>query len=349
MGRIIDVELVPSAPGDPVLADGTPAPSGYGTAVLAASTAERLGVDVGGKVEGIVARTRHDRQESVRLPLAVIGVAPAGAFARDGVFVSSELIAAVEDFLDGRAVPALGWDGSAPRSNERAFAGFRLYARNLDDVAPLRRELREQGIDVRTSVADISLVKTLDRNLSAVYWIIAAIAIAGFGLSFATSVWANIDRKQREFSVLRLSGFRTKEIVWFPILQAVLTAVGAWLLSVVAFVVIQALLNGLLADEYRRRPACLPAARVAPGRRTRDYRAGGGHCRRFRRPARGAAGAFDRLARRVIHSATLRPIRRDRHRGEYFERRWGHWDFPICVQSGCNVVGATVPSCSPGP
>src|SRR5690606_1271299 len=126
----------------------------------------------------IVTRTRGGETETVRLPLEVAGIAPPAAFARDGLFVSGALLVAVEDFLDGRAVPELGWAGSAARSADRAFAGFRMYARTLDDVAVLRAHLLDQNIDVRTSVADISLVQTLDRNLGIVYWIIAGMAIA---------------------------------------------------------------------------------------------------------------------------------------------------------------------------
>ena len=55
---------------------------------------------------------------------------------------------------DGRAVPALGWEGAQPRNGERSFAGFRLYASTLADVAELERALRAQGIDARTNAAD---------------------------------------------------------------------------------------------------------------------------------------------------------------------------------------------------
>lgn len=247
VGRIIDVELIPSAAGDPVLGDALEPPTGYGAALLSAAAAERLRATAGDRVEGIVTRTRGGEVETVRVPLEVRGVAPHGAFARDGLFVSNELLVAVEDFLDGRAVPALDWEGGASRAADRAFAGFRMYARTLDDVARLRADLLEQNIDVRTSIADIALVQTLDRNLGIVYWIIAAMAIAGYCLSFATSVWANVDRKRRDFSVLRLTGFRTRDIVWFPIVQAAFTAAAAWLLACFAYFAIEALLNGLFA------------------------------------------------------------------------------------------------------
>jgi putative ABC transport system permease protein len=248
VGRIIDVELIPSAAGDPVLNEDTGSPSGYGEIVLATPSAERLSVEVGDRLEGLVTRTRRDRQESVRVPMTIVGIAPITAFARDGLFVSPELIAAIEDFLDGRAVPALEWEGAEARGADRAFASFRLYARGIEDVAGLRSDLIDQGIEVRTSIADIALVQTLDRNLSIVYWIIALIAISGYCLSFATSVWANVDRKRREFSVLRLTGFRTEGIVWFPILQAVFTAVLAWTLACIVFLAVQGMLNGLFAS-----------------------------------------------------------------------------------------------------
>ncbi len=248
VGRIIDVELVPSMPGDPVLPGDMVPPAGFSAAVIVSHTAaEKLGVDAGGRVEGIISRTRGGTQETVRLPLAVGDIAPHGAFARDALFVSPALIGAVEDFLDGRAVPALDWDGGPARVGPRSYASFRMYARGIDDVEGLRAHLAESRIDVRTSLADISLVRTLERNLGVAYWIIAVIAIAGFFISFATNVWANVDRKRREFSVLRLTGFRTGQIVWFPILQAALTAVLAWLLASLVYFGVESLLNALFA------------------------------------------------------------------------------------------------------
>lgn len=248
VGRIIDIELIPSGPGDPVLTDRSGMPNGFADVVLATTAAEKLAVGVGDQLEGMVTRTRQDRQESVRLSMNIVGIAPLSAFERDGLFVSTALMAAVEDFLDGRAVPTMSWEGTTPRSAGRSFASFRLYARGLEDVADLRTDLMQQNIEVRTSLADIELVQTLDRNLSIVYWIIAVMAIVGYCLSFATNVWANVDRKRREFSVLRLTGFRTEEIVWFPILQAAFTAMIAWLFASLAFFSVQGLLNALFSS-----------------------------------------------------------------------------------------------------
>lgn len=246
-GRIISVELIPSAAGDPVLT-GLDPPQGFNAVSLSLDAADKLSVAVGDSLEGIVSRTLGGEQQTELLPLTVSAVAPAAAFARDGMFVSHDLLMAVEDFRDGRAVPALGWSGAEATDATRYFAGFRLYARSLDDVADLRQGLMNQGIDVRSRLADIELVQSLDRNLSIVFWIIAGIAAVGYGLSFGSSVWANVDRKRRDFSVLRLTGFRTRAIMWFPILQAMLTGALGWLIATIVFFIVQAGLNALFAD-----------------------------------------------------------------------------------------------------
>lgn len=247
IGRIIQVELIPSGSGDPVLGS-LEAPSGNATVVASIAAAEKLGVSAGDTLEGILSRTYQGERETELLPLTVSGVAPAGAFQRDGLFVSQRLLVAVEDFRDGRAVPELGWDGSPADQGQRRYAGFRLYARDTADVAVLRQGLQAQGIDVRTRQADIDLVNALDRNLGIVFWIIAAIASLGYALSFGSSVWANVDRKQYDFSVLRLTGFRTRAIVWFPIIQAFLTALLGWAIASAAYFAVETGLNTLLAE-----------------------------------------------------------------------------------------------------
>ncbi len=247
-GRIVSVELIPSAAGDPVL-KGIEPPHGFHAVVLSLDAADKLGVAAGETIEGILSRTLGGEQQTVLLPLTVGAVASAAAYTRDGMFVSHDLLMSVEDFRDGRAVTALGWSGTAPTDAPRRFAGFRLYARSIDDVAGLRQGLMDRGIDVRSRLADIELVQALDRNLSIVFWIIAGIAALGYGFSLGSSVWANVDRKRREFSVLRLTGFRTHSIVWFPILQALMTGLLGWVVATIVFFGVQAGLNGLLADS----------------------------------------------------------------------------------------------------
>ncbi len=249
VGRIIDAELIPTAAGDPLFDQNVAVPVGLGQVIVSANAASKLGVTIGSRLDGILTRQLNDEQQTVIHVMTVTAVAGAGAFNRDGLFVSVDFLTAVEDFRDGRAVQAFGAAGAARPDASRDFAGFRLYARTINDVAELSSDLLRQQIDVRTKSADIDLVKALDRNLSIVYWIIAIIVISGFCLSFGTSLWANVNRKAREFSLLRLIGFNAQGIVWFPLIQALLTGALGWLLACVVYFLIQFALNGLFLDN----------------------------------------------------------------------------------------------------
>jgi putative ABC transport system permease protein len=246
--RIVPVELIASDHGDPLLAPDEPLPEGFSRVVLSRSSAEKLAVRPGNKLDGSLVRRYRGQQERVHLTLTVAAIAPERAFSRDGAFVSVQLLEALEDFRDGRAVPELDW-GGAPADTERSYPGFRLYARSISDVAGLRDAFAGVGIDVQTRVAEIEVVRRMDRNLTAIYWAIAVIGLVGFSLSLGASLWANVDRKRKQLSVLRLVGFRTNDIVWFPMVQALYTAIMGWVLAVSIYYATAWVINVMMAAQ----------------------------------------------------------------------------------------------------
>jgi len=248
-GRILSVELIPTAPGEPLLGEGMPTPGGLHQVVLSDGAARKLEVAAGERLDGSLARTFQGRSERVHLQLEVVGVARPAVFPRDGAFVPLDLLSALEEFRDGRAVPALGWEGDIGEDPLRTYPGFRLYARTVYDVAPLRDALAAQGVEVRTRAEDIDLVQSMDRNLTAVFWLVAAVGLVGFALSLGASLWANVERKRRELSVLRLVGFRTSEIVWFPVFQAGFTALLGWVTASLIYLGVEGSMNRMFADR----------------------------------------------------------------------------------------------------
>ena len=248
--RIVTVELIASGHGDPLLPPDSPIPQATSSVVLSQSAAEKLGVAPGDTLDGSLARRFRGKKERVHLPLSVAAIAPARAFSRDGAFVSLSLLEALEDFRDGRAVPELGWEGE-PADTNRTYPGFRLYARTIYDVAGLRDAFAELNVDVHTRSAEIELVQRLNRNLTAIYWAIAIVGLLGFSLSLGASLWANIDRKRKELSVLRLVGFRTGDIVWFPMVQALFTAILGWALAVAIYQTTAFVINDILAAQLK--------------------------------------------------------------------------------------------------
>ena len=231
-----------------MLPAGGSVPEGMDGVVLSQLAAEKLQVQAGDRINGSVVRQYRGRKERQHVELKVSGVAPVGAFAREGMFADVRLVEAIENYRDGREVPEFGWQGET-NPEERSYPGFRLYAKSIYQVAALKDDLTRQGVEVRTKAADIDLVMRMDRNLSLIYWAIAIIGLIGFSLSLGASLWANVDRKRKELSVLRLVGFRTGDIVWFPVTQAFYTGLLGWALAIGIYFVAAFAINNMLAEQ----------------------------------------------------------------------------------------------------
>ena len=244
----LTVEMLPTAAGDPLLA-GLPMPRGLDQIVLSHTAAEKLAARPGDWLETRFARQVAGQVEAQRTRLQVLAVLPLAAFARDGLFADLGLLEAAEDYRDGRAVPVLGWAGGEVGSSEqRVYPAFRLYARNLTDVEPLRVFFAGQNLLVSTQANTIAQVQSLSRNLSIVFWIIAGLALAGAFAAIFAATLAAVARKRRELSVLRLLGFSTAALLLFVLLQALYSAGFAAVLSVGLYGLAEAALNKLFVQ-----------------------------------------------------------------------------------------------------
>ena len=249
----LTLEMVPTAPGDPLL-KGLPMPNGLDQIVLSHTAAEKLAAWPGDWLESSFARQVAGRVEAQRTRLQVLAVLPLEVFARDGLFADLGLLEAAEDYRAGRAVAALGWAGDAVGvSEQRVYPAFRLYARNLTDVEPLRVYFAEQNLLVSTQAQTIAQVQSLSRNLSVVFWVICGLALAGAFAAIFAGALAAVARKRRELSVLRLLGFSTAALLLFVVMQALYSAGFAAVLSAGLYGLAEAGLNRLfvqVSGEY---------------------------------------------------------------------------------------------------
>ena len=258
-GSGVRVELIPTAPGDPLLEPGPATPPD--AVVLSVSAATRLRAAAGDALTGRLGRMRDGRRESAVLALTVTAVAPRTAFARDAAFVSLPLAVLVEDFQDGRAeVP--GTVAALPNVSRPEYAGFRLYARRLEDVPALDSALTTDGIEVVSRAADVSGLLRVDRNLQLLFGLVAGLGGLGFLVSLGAGLWANVERKRVPLAQLRFLGLRAGALRMFPVAQAaVLAMVGAVLalcVSYAAAAVVNQAFAGTLALD---RPLCV----ISPG------------------------------------------------------------------------------------
>lgn len=107
-------DLIPTAPGDPLLLENGGIVPKDGEAVLTAEAARRLGVGPGGEAVARVTRSRGGRTENVEVRLKVAAVldARAGSLAR--VYAPLSFVLDVEAYKEGYAAPARGWAGDTP-------------------------------------------------------------------------------------------------------------------------------------------------------------------------------------------------------------------------------------------
>jgi putative ABC transport system permease protein len=249
------VSMIPTGPGDPLLAEGMAAPTGLAELILSAPAARTLGAAAGDRLVARIDRRRGERDENTVWEVTVTGVLPEGILEEDAALVPLPLLVATEDYRDGLAVPALGWDGAPaatgdqPRS--RGYARFRLYAGSIYDVAGLAADLAAEGVVVRTQAVEIAAMQALDRNLTRVFWLIALIGSLGFLASLAANLLANVERKRRELAVVRLIGFPTRSLILFPVVQAVLVALIGAVAALLVYLPVAVALNTWFADSLR--------------------------------------------------------------------------------------------------
>ncbi|EPJ8754526.1 ABC transporter permease [Pseudomonas putida] len=229
-GRFADnVEVIPTRAGDPLLATDLSelAPD---QVILSERAAERLDAKVGDTLRLRVARRLNEVNERGERTLQVRAIVSSVRFARPAAFVSPELLMELEHYRDGYLVASLGASsGQALDALNVGYARARVYARDIDSVAPLERWLNEQRIETASRLAEINSVKAINHVLGLIFSVIAGAALIGCIASLVGAFLANIDRKRRHLAVLRLLGFSSPAVSAYVVLQALVLSLGGYL------------------------------------------------------------------------------------------------------------------------
>jgi putative ABC transport system permease protein len=252
-GSGVRVELLPTAPGDPLL-PGVAGP-GDDALVLSAAALQRLGLAVGDTVLASVPRSREGRREALTLSMRVSGAAPLSAAVREAAFATLPVLALTEDFLDGVAGPEARPDAAAA---PRPFAGFRLHAARLEDIPALDAALRAQGLEVASRAEAVAGLLRLDRNLALLVLAIAGAGGAGYLVSLGVGLWAQVERKRRDIALLSLLGLKRRALLMLPLVQAAAVALAGALLAFAIAAGVATTLNRAFAGTVAGdRPVCL--------------------------------------------------------------------------------------------
>jgi len=129
------------------------------------------------------------------------------------------------------------------------FRGFRLYTRTIDDVVPLARELKENGIEVIAQTESIERVRILDRGLTNIFRLVAVVGIAGGIAALIASLYAAVERKQQELSVMRLIGLSRLNVFLFPIYQGITMALMSMIVAMGGYFLLSAVINRVFSSD----------------------------------------------------------------------------------------------------
>ncbi|RKZ92473.1 MAG: ABC transporter permease [Candidatus Parabeggiatoa sp. nov. 1] len=131
------------------------------------------------------------------------------------------------------------------------YRGFRLYARSIDDIPTLYREFISQNMDVMTQVHEIEKVKVLDRGLTRIFWLVAIVGIVGGMAALIASLYASVERKKRDISVLRLMGLSRTQVFQFPIYQGITIAVISVVVAIGGYALLSSIINLVFAADLK--------------------------------------------------------------------------------------------------
>lgn len=248
-----NAEIIPTDKGDPIT---------YGLVLLSknqillsALSAEKMQASAGSHIKMAITRQLDGKLEKGITVLEVMGIIPENRYNRAAAFVSLDLLIAMEDFYDGYQSDIFKTStGQLNPLNHTSFARARIYANELDNVAPLAFKLREKHIETRTQSNAIENVKAIDRVLNFIFSVIAITAGIGCILSFSGSFLSNIERKRKDIAFMRLIGFQSKEIMFYLINQAITLSCLAFFISFVLFLLGNYAFNTILGENLVSQP-----------------------------------------------------------------------------------------------
>ena len=239
--RGTNADFVVSAPGDPVLGRAA-AGIAEGSVVLSQRLAQLGGFKLGDEINVWAIRRATTGNQRIDARAKVAGIAPPTATQNAVVYGPLAMAAALEAFQER--------DTGQTQAPAHIFPSFRLYARDITDVATLERDLLAQSMEVRTEVGRIGWTLSIDRNLTTLFAVLTGCGATGVAVTLAVSLWGNVARKRRALSLLRLLGLPAWALVVFPLVQGGLVAALGSLLGAGVALAVGAMINAAYGGAY---------------------------------------------------------------------------------------------------
>ena len=249
-----NAEVIPTSKGDPITKD-MPLINQKNQVLLSSLAAEKMQIKTGSRIKMVITRQLDGKLEKGITELEVIGIIPEVYYSRAAGFISLDLLIEMEHFYDGYQSETFPTGtGLVNSTYPDSFARARIYADSLDDVAPLAFKLREKNIETRTQASAIENMQAIDRVLGFIFSVIAITAIFGCILSFSGSFLSNIERKRKDIAFMRLIGFKSKQVMFYLLIQAMTLSCLAFIVSCLLFLLGNCAFNLVLGKNLVSQP-----------------------------------------------------------------------------------------------
>ena len=240
--------LISSAAGDPLLPPGLKLEKGQ--IAVSAPLANLFELAEGDRIE--VRAARGDPPTAwLAMELQVVHIVRRGWLEGRAGLAQFAFVSDVEAFYDGYALPQFDL-GEGRDLSERGvhYENFRIYTRDIRDVAPVETRLEQTlGVTVHSRVAEIEPLLQLDRDIGRALTVLTVCAGIGLAAALTALFWASVERKRLTLSLLSLMGVPPFSLALFPIVQALAFALAGGVAAVLIFLAGVVAFDALFAGQ----------------------------------------------------------------------------------------------------
>ncbi|MEM6566571.1 MAG: ABC transporter permease, partial [Pseudomonadota bacterium] len=193
--------------------------------------ASQLEISQGDRIDIIT--QAEDRPRQLRLQLDVAAVLEPQRTAGRAVLTTIDVLDLVEAFYDAYALPDHGiTQGKSFSERTPVFEGMRAFAVGLEELAPLQNRMEAHfGISTEARTAEVQGVLNLGRNLNLALLLTATVASLGLAAALVFGFWGEVQRKRQVLAALALMGLGGQRLWLFPLVQALVSAALAIVIS----------------------------------------------------------------------------------------------------------------------
>ena len=180
-----------------------------------------------------------------------IGVAvDSGSFVENGqnIVYGDAMLTGMLRHLDFRS---LQWEATGQRFllGRRDFSGLRLYARSLEDVRPLVERMRRDGIECDSAVDRVERMLEFERNLTLLFLLVSSFSLAGGGAALALSLYGTIERRRRDYGMLRTLGASKPLLGFLPVIESAVLSMAGFGMALAFFHACAVVINRVFATQ----------------------------------------------------------------------------------------------------